>query len=503
MLNYTDPGFSKVFSRCELANELKYKHNISEDQLATWVCIARYESQYNTSAVGHTNEDRSGDHGLFQVSDIYWCSPPGIGLACGISCVQLEDDDITDDVTCIRRIYRAHERQTGNGFSAWAVYEPYCKKDADRFIDDCFTTKTATTTQLPYVQTVSSKNKKNSTLPVMRFLYSELPWWLQTMEKAINFTDENYISNNNTIRPFSFYTQQNKTYYENSVDISITFTQKPFQYTTYSTQSQQVSVTTQKPLWFNTHKSNLYITRKLTPSNILKPVWSSSTSPKPVWSSSSTHKSVWSSSSTPKPVWYSSVTPKREWSSTATRKPAWSSSATPKLVWYSSVRPKQVWSSSTTSKPVWPSSTIPKPVWSSSATPKPVWRSSTTPQPAWFNIQKTNLFSTRRQSTMSTPIWFNTQKTNLYSSRKRTSVATQKPLWFNNQNISLYFTRKSNLAITPNPLLFDIKKPNIYSIQKQTTATTHKPLWYQTWYQNYLTNTSNNLFRRKKSDNDQ
>lgn len=134
------PVFSKVFTRCELARELKAEHKIPHKQLATWVCIARYESEYNTSAVGHVNQDRSGDHGLFQISDIYWCSPPGVGTACGISCADLEDDDITDDVICARRIYRAHKRQTGDGFSAWSVYGHRCKKNVDKFIKNCFDT---------------------------------------------------------------------------------------------------------------------------------------------------------------------------------------------------------------------------------------------------------------------------------------------------------------------------------------------------------------------------
>lgn len=33
---------SKVYERCELARELRDKHNISERELATWVCIPHY-----------------------------------------------------------------------------------------------------------------------------------------------------------------------------------------------------------------------------------------------------------------------------------------------------------------------------------------------------------------------------------------------------------------------------------------------------------------------------
>jgi hypothetical protein len=132
-------GYCKVYERCELVRELKKVHSIPEEQIATWVCIAKHESQLNTSAVGHVNGDGSGDHGLFQISDIYWCSPPGKGWVCGVSCAALEDDDIKDDVECAKRIHRHHQRMTGDGFTAWAVYQPYCygKEAVAKYVDGC------------------------------------------------------------------------------------------------------------------------------------------------------------------------------------------------------------------------------------------------------------------------------------------------------------------------------------------------------------------------------
>lgn len=123
---------SKVYKRCELARELRDIHEIPENQLATWICIVKHESSFNTSAL---NPD-SGDHGLFQISQLYWCSPGG--HACGVSCSSLEDDDIEDDVICARRIYRQHQRIFGDGFSAWAVYPYYCKGDVGHYINGCF-----------------------------------------------------------------------------------------------------------------------------------------------------------------------------------------------------------------------------------------------------------------------------------------------------------------------------------------------------------------------------
>lgn len=101
---------NKIYERCELARELLHVHNLPMEQIATWVCIAKYESNYNSSAVGHANADGSLDHGLFQISDIYWCSPPGKGWVCGLSCAKLENSDISDDVDCMKKIYDEHQR---------------------------------------------------------------------------------------------------------------------------------------------------------------------------------------------------------------------------------------------------------------------------------------------------------------------------------------------------------------------------------------------------------
>jgi hypothetical protein len=126
-----------VYDRCSLARELSHpRHRIPPADIATWVCIARHESDYNTSAVGHL-DGASGDHGIFQISDRYWCSPPGRGKSCGLSCDLLEDDDLTDDVMCALRILLDHGHRDGDGFTAWAVYRPYCSGDVSEYVRGC------------------------------------------------------------------------------------------------------------------------------------------------------------------------------------------------------------------------------------------------------------------------------------------------------------------------------------------------------------------------------
>ncbi|KAG5678469.1 hypothetical protein PVAND_008139 [Polypedilum vanderplanki] len=131
-------GKGKVYERCELAQELRFKHKISMEQVSTWVCIAKHESNFNTSAIGRLNWDGSEDHGLFQISDIYWCSTSGQGKGCNIACIDLEDNDITDDVECMLKIHEEHTFLSGDGFTAWAVYKPHCKGHTENYINGCF-----------------------------------------------------------------------------------------------------------------------------------------------------------------------------------------------------------------------------------------------------------------------------------------------------------------------------------------------------------------------------
>lgn len=94
-------------------------------------------SMYNKIIIKICNVG-SGDYGLFQISNLYWCSPDGYA-ACGMTCDALLDENIEDDMICARRIYRQHQRISGDGFSAWSVYGYYCKnRNLDGYVAGCF-----------------------------------------------------------------------------------------------------------------------------------------------------------------------------------------------------------------------------------------------------------------------------------------------------------------------------------------------------------------------------
>ncbi|CAK1588305.1 unnamed protein product [Parnassius mnemosyne] len=120
---------ARIYERCELARDL-IKLGIRREHIATWVCIAYHESRFDTAA----RNGYSGDHGLLQISEIYWCGP---GKACGLPCSALRDDDISNDVECALTIYEEHTRLQGNGFLAWVVYPQHCKHNAKKYLADC------------------------------------------------------------------------------------------------------------------------------------------------------------------------------------------------------------------------------------------------------------------------------------------------------------------------------------------------------------------------------
>lgn len=120
---------ARVYDKCELARDLT-QLGVQREDLATWVCIAYHESRLDTAA----HNPGSGDHGLLQISQLYWC---GNGKACGLPCSSLRDDDISDDVECALQVHEEHTRLQGDGFLAWVVYPQHCKHNVKKYLIEC------------------------------------------------------------------------------------------------------------------------------------------------------------------------------------------------------------------------------------------------------------------------------------------------------------------------------------------------------------------------------
>nr|AFU52817.1 lysozyme C [Myotis adversus] len=128
---------AKVYERCELARTLKTlgMDGYSGVSLADWVCLAQWESSYNTQAI-NSNPGDSTDYGIFQINSRYWCDDgktPGAVNACGINCNVLLQDDITQAVTCAKRVVGDPQ-----GISAWVAWRNHCQnQDLTQYTQGC------------------------------------------------------------------------------------------------------------------------------------------------------------------------------------------------------------------------------------------------------------------------------------------------------------------------------------------------------------------------------
>ncbi|KAI1299249.1 Lysozyme c-1 [Halotydeus destructor] len=113
-------SLGKTYTPCALAKELVHVHKFDRSSIYDWICLVEAESSFRTNALGK-NKNGSKDYGLFQVNDGYWCAPPGPHNDCKVNCNKLIDDDIHDDVRCIRIIHKRH------GFDAWYGWKNKCR----------------------------------------------------------------------------------------------------------------------------------------------------------------------------------------------------------------------------------------------------------------------------------------------------------------------------------------------------------------------------------------
>ncbi|KAJ6652976.1 hypothetical protein lerEdw1_010245 [Lerista edwardsae] len=99
---------AKIFERCELARVMQRYRLAGYNRvgLGNWLCMAYHESRFNTRLVGPKKRDGSRGYGIFQINSRWWCDN-GEGVTanrCQTSCNNFINDDITDDIKCVKRI---------------------------------------------------------------------------------------------------------------------------------------------------------------------------------------------------------------------------------------------------------------------------------------------------------------------------------------------------------------------------------------------------------------
>ncbi|XP_005994444.2 lysozyme C, milk isozyme-like [Latimeria chalumnae] len=133
------PSLLKEYERCELAAILK---NASMEgyegySIRTLVCMASIKSNLDSELVTKLNDtEDSYGCGIFQINSWKWCvknSTAGQNL-CNTDCDEFQDDDITDDIECLKLILQ-DEAELDNWFGNTTA----CKSNygLSKWTEDC------------------------------------------------------------------------------------------------------------------------------------------------------------------------------------------------------------------------------------------------------------------------------------------------------------------------------------------------------------------------------
>ncbi|KAI4538072.1 hypothetical protein MG293_011475 [Ovis ammon polii] len=115
---YTRCKLAKIFSRASLDNYRGFS-------LGNWICMAYYESHYNTTAQTQL-KDGSIDYGIFQINSYTWCRNTKLQEKnrCHVACSALMTDDLTDAIICAKKIVKETD-----GMNYWCSFQLKVKRE--------------------------------------------------------------------------------------------------------------------------------------------------------------------------------------------------------------------------------------------------------------------------------------------------------------------------------------------------------------------------------------
>ncbi|XP_063709657.1 uncharacterized protein LOC134838122 [Culicoides brevitarsis] len=117
---------AKNYNRCDFFKELTEKFNIAEETAAKISCIAEKSVFETNRVVYHPPQEEHSflsshpNYGIFQINSKYWCSEVGNGGICKINCQKLIDDDLEDDIECLKKI--VGDFQNDNWGEPWNIF---------------------------------------------------------------------------------------------------------------------------------------------------------------------------------------------------------------------------------------------------------------------------------------------------------------------------------------------------------------------------------------------
>ncbi|KAM4883173.1 alpha-lactalbumin [Thomomys bottae] len=119
---------AKQLTKCELPQTLKDLDGYGGITLPKWACIIFHTSGFDTQAMVKNNG--STEYGLFQISNNFWCKSSQIPQSrnvCDMACDKLLDDDLTDDVACVKKILDS------KGIDYWLAHKALCTEELEQW----------------------------------------------------------------------------------------------------------------------------------------------------------------------------------------------------------------------------------------------------------------------------------------------------------------------------------------------------------------------------------
>ncbi|XP_068418040.1 alpha-lactalbumin [Eschrichtius robustus] len=119
---------AEQLTKCEVFQRLKDLDGYGGVTLPEWVCTVFHTSGCDTQTV--VNNNGSTEYGLFQINNKIWCRDNHIPHSrdiCGISCDKFLDDDLTDDIMCVKKIL------DNVGINYWLAHKALCSEKLDQW----------------------------------------------------------------------------------------------------------------------------------------------------------------------------------------------------------------------------------------------------------------------------------------------------------------------------------------------------------------------------------
>jgi lysozyme C len=113
---------SKFYSECDFVVEIHDTHQVHRDEIFLHLCVAEGL---------HTRKNAGGYIGIYGVSHEAWCHEDHPGGGCNVTCSDLLDDDIADDVACANTILAKETVR------AWGTTERKCRATYEHKVREC------------------------------------------------------------------------------------------------------------------------------------------------------------------------------------------------------------------------------------------------------------------------------------------------------------------------------------------------------------------------------